>query len=723
MIALIILVHKQKQYLKQLEIAIEQQTRQPDYVVFAVDRCLADYKEACDIASRHNNWTVIHTNIDWDDSEATLIGRTRDAALATLPDCHVIFTDADCLPTNAWIEHHTQYLDLPGIVATAGYRKSLTQTGEIQEDIRCTSMPFRQVSFDAKQDRIALGDQADSPMVLFGCNFGLNKEAIQYLRKRHQEAYEENRVFASIFDSAWGYEESSLGPVLYNRGGALYLLAPEHSHVLHQWHESRKTNNQASIARDYLSKLCTCLVTIIKNEHNEYLDVAGLPSWLENRLSEYTKEEQAEIANCLYKRATRVVRSQQHTDTQVSRASVFLDKNRFGMPVQHVTQKIETTPDALSLPVIQTKTNQANASVVLPLHNQANNIERIFNALKIQTQLPKELIIVADRCTDDTVSKIQAIQGTLPFSTNLLIRSVDEEGFRAGQVRNLGIEHVVADNILMIDGDCVPAVAWVESHMEVLSNTDVPCATFGLRNDQACPTSEETRPDTRTYRAMVPIFARKAPRVVTYQGIVYNCMSTWSCNLGLNKLAVEKLKQLNEGAVFSNKLTQGTWGGEDTYLGIQLWDNCGMLVATNPEKGSVYHIWHPRYASKDGMMLMQELTHPRDSSIFYTSSSKAETLENKLLTSEYADNIPGTYNIFLKQALASSPDNVLTKRALAFYSSRHVEFVVISERHKNATEQDTMYKELLRIRDLITQANTDISSYQSALKDKLTIQF
>ena len=432
MIALIILVHKQSKYLPELEQAILQQTKQPDKVVFVVDRCLEDFQAAQAITERHANWSAIHVNLDQVESSACLIGRSRDEALKLVPGYNVVFTDADCTPSPRLIEHHADYLENNSdLVATAGVRISINEDGSQSNDIRLTEMPFRRTSFNLDTDRIALSEQADNPMVLFGCNFGLNIKAIDCIRQIHKDLFKEDRVFSSIFDTTWGYEESSLGPLLYNQGGKLILLATARSSVTHHWHPSHKTDTQAKKAQQYINKVCSCPITITKNNYNCYNTVTNLPKWLTDILKEYTLEEQAEIADCLYPRAIRLRSEEKTSPNDLNKVTQFISRHRFCVDVPNETAQVEKTESCCVLPKKAYAT--CDATVVLPMHNQEHNVDRILTALSQQTLLPKELIIVADRCTDGTTAKIRSIQGTLPFQTTLHIRSTLEDGFRAGQ--------------------------------------------------------------------------------------------------------------------------------------------------------------------------------------------------------------------------------------------------------------------------------------------------
>lgn len=346
----------------------------------------------------------------------------------------------------------------------------------------------------------------------------------------------------------------------------------------------------------------------------------------------------------------------------------------------------------------------ANVSIVIPMHNQAHNVDAIMQALSAQTMRPKEIIIVADRCVDATVARVMSCMRDVQTQVKIVHKDGSEEGFWAGQTRNAGIEEATGLGVLLLDGDCVPTETWLEAHVTALAKTHGPAVTFGLRKDQTHAGSEEFRPDTRTYRSSVPIFWKDTDAVVVSREPVFNHMATWSCNLGLNRAAIDLIKGLNDGHVFSPNLTTGVWGGEDTYLGIQVWDNNGTLVAVNPERGHVKHIWHTRQGTSN-LGAVSKLKHSRSAvSVFERGGPElANSIENNLIRSVSAKNIHGVYRKFEKIAFKEGVDKGLTERALAFWCSRNTEFSDAPVQANLVTHQD-MWVELLRVKSIITSS-------------------
>lgn len=733
MISVIILLKDQKRYLTGIVDAITAQTVRPGQVILAVDRCLSDYEAASDIA-RENGWDAIHANVGMEDA-GVLIGRTRNEALKLVQDDHhVIFTDGDCVPSTTWIEHHAHYLSTEIPTATTGCRFAQTEAGVWEEDIRITKLPYKN-TFSKEADKLVLGHAAESTMMLFGCNMGLNAAAIRLIKDRSAAEIFERTVFASVFDGEWGFEETSLGPVLYDAGARLIALSPKTSSVKHYWHPSRGAGVRGSkVSEEYLHAMRKPSIGIVRqasmhkrrsaNWVMSCTTLVNAPMWWDSVFGYLSAREQAQLACVLY---TNVVDIEEETNvpcgdlTKVKEA-IEIASNGIELPAFTLTrQDIEMhTPSIFGT----TNSNSVAVSVIIPLHNQTHNVERIFIALGGQTKIPHEYVVVVDRCTDTTVTAVITHAQHLKTKMVLVHRRESDEGFRAGQVRNLGVSHKTQGRVIFLDGDCVPCPTWVEAHMTAMDEAGdrYPVATFGLRKDQLKEGVEEYRNDTRTYRSMTPIFWKGRNLPVMNRGTVYGHMATWSCNLGLNTKAVELLTQLN-GSVFSPLLTVGKWGGEDTYLGMQLWDNWGMLIAVSPEEGHVKHIWHPR-AKESALGSEANLTHSKDATVFSREAADmADTVENNLIRSRSAENIPGIYKLLLERELPKSQCKGITQRALAYLCARSIEFTDSTSEAYNKCSADSMYKEILRLRSNMTALPMDVATVAMGMSTRIDCTF
>lgn len=95
-------------------------------------------------------------------------------------------------------------------------------------------------------------------------------------------------------------------------------------------------------------------------------------------------------------------------------------------------------------------------SVVIPAYNRARFIPRALASVAAQTKQPREVIVVDDGSSDDTVAVARAWGATvLTTPTN----------GGSGPARNLGIESAVGQWIAFLDSDD----AWSADHLETLT--------------------------------------------------------------------------------------------------------------------------------------------------------------------------------------------------------------------------------------------------------------
>ncbi len=101
-------------------------------------------------------------------------------------------------------------------------------------------------------------------------------------------------------------------------------------------------------------------------------------------------------------------------------------------------------------------------SVIVPTHNRRELLEKKLKAL--EPQQPFEVIVVADGCSDDTVSFLKNYQ---PAYT---LRFFETPGRGVSHARNLGAKEAKGDILLFSDDDVIPSSGWIEAHAKVHSS-------------------------------------------------------------------------------------------------------------------------------------------------------------------------------------------------------------------------------------------------------------
>ncbi|HVP22030.1 MAG TPA: glycosyltransferase [Anaerolineaceae bacterium] len=99
-------------------------------------------------------------------------------------------------------------------------------------------------------------------------------------------------------------------------------------------------------------------------------------------------------------------------------------------------------------------------SVIIPAYNAEKTLPDCLEALKNQSLIPQEIIVVDDGSTDRTA---QVAKGF-----NVIVISQPNQGPAAA--RNAGIAQSCGDILLFTDSDCIPDAFWVERMVVAFTN-------------------------------------------------------------------------------------------------------------------------------------------------------------------------------------------------------------------------------------------------------------
>ena len=323
--------------------------------------------------------------------------------------------------------------------------------------------------------------------------------------------------------------------------------------------------------------------------------------------------------------------------------------------------------------------------VVIPIHNQIRNIGIVLNAYLDQTQMPTDVILVLDKCTDgsETVIPLYTDAFTRKGST---LHAVDTagstcKGFGAGRTRDVGIQYATSRGLLgpflFTDGDCVPSSTLVEHHAIQLSVTQARI-TCGLRYETI---PNDTKPDypltgdmllsmrvqsdLRMYAAWCIdlVFGATYDRLVVNPRVFAQSWICWSCNLGMNQAAVEQLQAVNgymDGDVqrVFNSSFDGRWGGEDGFVGMSMFYTGRETVALS-QISWVTHIYHSRgHTNPEHLRALagkgQSLSDHCDDGVFPCDATSMTGLR-ELLVEDQVDLG------FLETLASLQPNTILTK--------------------------------------------------------------
>lgn len=98
-------------------------------------------------------------------------------------------------------------------------------------------------------------------------------------------------------------------------------------------------------------------------------------------------------------------------------------------------------------------------SVVIPLYNGAEHLPNAIRSVEWQTLKPKELIVVDDGSSDDSIAVVERLSAEVPLTF------LRKENGGQSSARNYGVRHSNGDLIAFLDQDDI----WYPQHLEKLA--------------------------------------------------------------------------------------------------------------------------------------------------------------------------------------------------------------------------------------------------------------
>lgn len=288
--------------------------------------------------------------------------------------------------------------------------------------------------------------------------------------------------------------------------------------------------------------------------------------------------------------------------------------------------------------------------IIIPSHNQGDNIRAIVKGYECQTKKPDLVLFIFDRCSDNSRQIFTSIR------TNLNLQCViktEGENFSAGMTRDFGVDYVLTNypdvkNIIFTDGDCIPCDKLVEIHEDCLAQTNKPALSCGrriMKTKDGLDQDDEriTSKWTKHYS-----FTDKNARLLISNRVTLNSILTYSCNIGFNKQAILLCRKINlllsnSERVFNPEF-DGSWGGEDNFISDCLY-RTGNDILMCSKDCYVTHLWHEQ-SDKNNISQKRLII---------------KKLSNKLKDLVVNGDIPGDYTIFEKNRNIGIPSGYMNE--------------------------------------------------------------
>jgi glycosyltransferase involved in cell wall biosynthesis len=118
------------------------------------------------------------------------------------------------------------------------------------------------------------------------------------------------------------------------------------------------------------------------------------------------------------------------------------------------------------------------ATVVIPTYNRAKRLSELLGCLTTQGDALARVVVCDDGSSDHTPEVVRSFSERLP----IVYAHQENQGFRAGQARNLGIAQSIGDIIVFVDDDVLVASDFVEHHVKAHTGARGPRVAVGYRS-------------------------------------------------------------------------------------------------------------------------------------------------------------------------------------------------------------------------------------------------
>jgi glycosyltransferase involved in cell wall biosynthesis len=103
------------------------------------------------------------------------------------------------------------------------------------------------------------------------------------------------------------------------------------------------------------------------------------------------------------------------------------------------------------------------ASVIISVYNRFDFLQLVLAGLEVQTESDFEVIISDDGSNESFIHQLQVLQAHSPL--RLRHNWHADDGFRKNQILNASIRLAHGDQLIFLDGDCIPHPAFIAEHL------------------------------------------------------------------------------------------------------------------------------------------------------------------------------------------------------------------------------------------------------------------
>jgi glycosyltransferase involved in cell wall biosynthesis len=257
-----------------------------------------------------------------------------------------------------------------------------------------------------------------------------------------------------------------------------------------------------------------------------------------------------------------------------------------------------------------------NIAVIVTTYNRPDALAAVFEGLRAQRDRAFEIIVADDGSGPETAAVVDAYREQGDLAVDKVWQ--EDQGFRAGAVRNLALARTKADYVIFTDGDCLPLPDFIAGHRRLAERGWFVAGNRILMAEklsrhilvERLPVHDwpagrwlslflkgEINRFLPLWRLPVPGWLRKLPARRWY-GVMTCNLAVWREDL----LAVNGFDEVYAG-----------WGLEDSDLTLRLLHS-GVNRKSARFATPVIHLWHPendRSALEENRLRLAALSRSR----------------------------------------------------------------------------------------------------------------
>jgi len=240
-------------------------------------------------------------------------------------------------------------------------------------------------------------------------------------------------------------------------------------------------------------------------------------------------------------------------------------------------------------------------TIIISYYKNLDNLKLILKALNNQSVNNFEAIISEDDNNDETIDFVKKHKSDYTFPITHLNQAVDN-GFRKNEMLNKSINASNGDVITFIDGDCIPHKHFVKEYLKHTNKGEILWGRRVMLGKKVSTQLLKTQGVEKLTFCKLLFSDSALVKDALYLpniNLTFKQRGLLGCNWGIKKKHLLEINGFDE-----DYIKPGV--GEDVDIEWRL-KALGLQMKSMKNKAIVYHVYHPRSYSEDGVQFNYRL--------------------------------------------------------------------------------------------------------------------